>query len=144
MQSPHSFTIAKGRVPIASPPQEALGGWHTDYGNGNQHVMVGIGKTKLDQRLLFTLHITHGTGFTEDIVHDAKESGVPDLPGGNFGNLMLILGDAGTSEALAYRTASDQLKVYLKGLKHTVPSIPGTSAYCINTYLLFHCEKPRP
>ena len=115
MQSPNSFAIAKGRVPIASPPQEALGGWHTDYSNPNQHVMVGIGKTKLNHRLIFTLHVTDGSGFTEQIAHDAKESGVPDLPSGNLGNLMLILGDAGTSEALAYRTANEQLKVRCLG-----------------------------
>lgn len=44
MKQDFDFTIAKGRVPDNPIPQEALGGWHTDYANVNQNQMVGIGK----------------------------------------------------------------------------------------------------
>jgi hypothetical protein len=55
---------------------------------------------------------------------------------------MLILGDANTSIALAYKKADDALTVTNKGSKHTWVGAAG--GYTINTYLLFYCNKPRP
>jgi hypothetical protein len=90
--------------------------------------------------MVFTALITAGGGFMPQVAADAKTSGVPDLPGGNPGNLMLIIGDGGTSRALAYKDPSENWTTPVKGSKHTMVAYVG---YCINTYLLFIADKPR-
>ncbi len=136
----YQFQIAKGRVPLSPLPIQAMGGWHTDYNRGNQDQMVGIAEVGLDHRILFTATVVAGSGITASFVEDARQSGVPFLPGGDTDDLMLILGDANTSLALAYQSPADELKVSHKGLKHT---LFGYGDYCINTYLLFYSSKPR-
>ena len=142
MSQNYSFTMAEGRVPLSPLPKEALGGWHTDYNRGNQDQMVGIGKVSDQIRMVFTATVVAGSGVTASFAADAKLSGIPALPGGDADDLMLILGDANTSTALAYKNGADTLTITNKGSKHTwVGSI---GAYTINTYLLFYCSKPRP
>ncbi|HYF36548.1 MAG TPA: hypothetical protein VD994_14735, partial [Prosthecobacter sp.] len=130
----------KGRVPDSPLPKEALGGWHTNYANVNQNQMVGIGRVTDAQRVVFTATVSAGFAFTPEIAADAKNSGVPSLPGGDADDLMFIIGDGGTSSALAYKTHTDQWHVRIKGAKHTVAAY---LEYCINTYLMFHAVKPR-
>lgn len=140
MVSKGNFVMTEGRVPLDhSPPfQEAMGGFNTNYPQGNFNEMyVGRTQTALADKILFVMHSWGAT--SEHIAQACQASGVPSLPGGDEDDLMLIKGDAGTSIALAYKTANDELKVKLKGLKHEFPKLH----YCINTYLAFYCDKPR-
>lgn len=142
----HQFSMCKGMVPLSALPREAMGGWHTHYSNGNQNQLVGIGQVGQSHRMIFTATLTAGSGFTAAVAADAKTSGVPPLPGGDADDMMLIVGDANTSIALAYKDPADQLKVVNKGLKHTWVAVVGApllDAYCINTYLIFTCNKAR-
>jgi hypothetical protein len=141
MKQDFDFTIAKGRVPDNPIPQEALGGWHTDYANVNQNQMVGIGKVSETNRVVFTATMTAGSGFLQQVKADAENSGVPPLPGGDGDDLMFVVGDGGTSRALAYKTEASQWHVAVRGMKHQ--TIAGSAGYCINTYLIFQATKPR-
>jgi len=135
------FTMAKGVVPDNPLPQEALGGWHTDYANVNQNQMVGIGKVSETNRVIFTATMTAGSDFLQDVAIDAKNSGVPSLTGGDADDLMFIVGDGGTSRALAYKTEANAWHVAVRGLKHQTIAV--NAGYCINTYLIFQATKPR-
>jgi hypothetical protein len=139
MLSPHNFVIDKGQVPLSPAPSEALGGFHTNYDVGNSnHMMIGLTKTKLNYRLLFIIQNTEIN--LQDIATAVKKSGVPSLPHGQSDDFMIV-GDAGTSQALAYKNADDQLTTYIKGNKHRFPT---GNYYTINTYLSFESEKARP
>jgi hypothetical protein len=50
--------------------------------------------------------------------------------------------DGGSSLALAYKNPSDTTTVVVKGSKH-YPT-PPPFHYCVNTFLIFNCDKPRP
>jgi len=77
-------------------------------------------------------------GKVPDFVADVKKSKVKDMPGGNPGELELLLMDGGSSVALAYTNELDQMNVQFKAGKHFGPPL-----YYINTYLLFRCDKKR-
>jgi hypothetical protein len=87
--------------------------------------------------VVFTATQLTGTGSGPELKEDAKRSGVATLPGGNAGDLQILLLDGGTSTAVSHVNPDDALSTRVKKSKHT------GLLYYINTYLLFHCEKPR-
>ena len=136
----NKFVFAKGRVPVSPAPQEAMGGLSTNYGRDNQPQMIGDAPVDKTNRVLFTAtpYLT-STGMTQLFSADAQKSGVQALPGGSAGELMLFKLDGGTSLALAYKNPDDALSIRIKGSKHD----PDPTHYCVNTYLMFMCNKPR-
>lgn len=135
-----SFVMAKGRVPHPeNAPQQALGGYHTNYESGNAY--PALGQTEgIDGKLLFILVPKEGHNLNAQFAADAQASGVPNLQGGDADDLSLILGDGGSSLALAHRNPSGALTTVIKGEKHTYL---GQWLYCINTYVAFQTRKPR-
>jgi hypothetical protein len=143
MTADYNFSMCKGQVPLSPLPKEAMGGWHTDYNNVNQNQMVGMAQVGENSRMVFTATMTEGYDLTTSVATDAQNSGVPHLPGGDSDDLMLIVGDGNTSVALAYKDQADTTKTIHRGGWNGKHTLAGMAYYCINTYLLFYCDKPR-
>ena len=142
MPSEHHFEIAKGRPPLSPLPAQALGGLHTDDNIVTPDWMIGLGEVDTDHRVLFVATVVAGgLGVSPAFIADARKTGLPALPGGADGEVTLVRGDGGTSRALAYMSPDDELQVSYAGWKHRLP--PALGVYCINTYLLFQCDRPR-
>ena len=149
----NKFVFAAGRVPLASTapdqptggPSAAMGGLSTNYSDSNrtdrEYQFIGYAKCAEENKgIVFTATQITGTGSGPSLAEDAKKSGVSSLPGGDADDIQILLLDGGTSTALAYAkptTPNDTLKTAVKEGKHI-------NLYYINTYLLFHCAKPRP
>ena len=149
----NKFVFAAGRVPLTSTapdqptggPSAAMGGLSTNYSDSNrtdrEYQFIGYAKCAEENKgIVFTATQITGTGSGPSLAEDAKKSGVSSLPGGDADDIQILLLDGGTSTALAYAkptTPNDTLKTAVKEGKHI-------NLYYINTYLLFHCAKPRP
>jgi hypothetical protein len=142
----NKYSLAAGRVPLPSPsggPSAAMGGLSTNYSNADrvnrEYQLIGYSKcTDTNKGIVFTATQLTGTGSGPSLAEDAKKSGVAALPSGDADDLQILLLDGGTSTAMAHAKPDGSLSTRVKKGKHT-----GT-LYYINTYLLFHCEKPRP
>jgi hypothetical protein len=135
------FQFAKGRVPLAPIPSEALGGLSTNYSVQNPDQLMGIAPVGTEFKMLFTVtNKVTTSGITTQISIDAKRSGVESLPGGGANELNLFKFDGGTSLALSYSNPSGILKTPIKGSKHTGRYL---NDYCIHTYVLLKSSKPR-
>lgn len=138
---PKRYEFVKGRVPETPAGMEAaLGGLSTNPNEPDridrEFQMIGYyPSTEQGKGIVFTATQIDGDGGGAQFVDDAKESGVP-TNATDGGRPLVFLLDGGTSTAVAHSSPNDQLNVIVKGAKHTW-------VYKINTYLLFHCEKPR-
>jgi hypothetical protein len=118
----------------------ALGGLSTNPNESDradrEFQMIGYHRgSEQNKGTVFTATQIEGDGGGAQFINDAKESGVP-TNAADGGRPLVFLLDGGTSTAVAHMTPGDQLKVIVKGPKHSW-------AYKINTYLLFNCVKPR-
>jgi len=139
---PRRSIMNQGIVPDTAPglPGAAMGGLSTNYTDPDridrEFQMIGFFPGKESGKgITFTATQTDGSGGGPGIAADAERSEVPKLPGTD--KPMVLLLDGGTSTAVAQINPADQLKVIVKGPKHSW-------LYKINTYLLFRCEPPRP
>jgi len=139
MVSDKKFEFGSGRVPLDPLPKESLGGLSTNYTAGNQDQIVGIAPVAEEKRVLFTITLTSGSGFTNSIATAAQRSGVEPIDGGDADDFEMLVLDGNTSRALAHENPDGTLDVKVKGLKHN----PIPTGYCIHTYLMFVSEKPR-
>ena len=146
----NKFVFGKGRVPVNPIPKAALGGGSTNYGSqereGKPYQVIGrcsLDNIGGDNVMLFTATHMQPTGNGKvgkmsELVADAKTSKVAALPGGNAGDIELLMLDGGSSVALGYVNTVDNMNIHIKAGKHLGPPF-----YYINTYLLFRCEKDR-
>ncbi len=137
------FEFIKGQVPETPPAgmRAAMGGLSTNPNEENRvnrtFQMIGYHPgSEQGKGVVFTATQLVDEGGGAQFIDDAKHSGVPTNPA-DFNRPLVFLLDGGTSTAMAHMNPDDQLKVIIAGLKHT-PLL-----YKINTYLLFHCVKPR-
>ena len=147
----NEFALGKERVPLDPKPKSALGGESVNYNSperdGKPYQIFGrcsLEHQTEDNVIVFTA--THlqppGNGYLGKVskfVDDAKLSGVKSLPGGDAGDVEVLLLDGGSSVGLGYTNPDETMTIQIKGGKHT-GQVP---FYFINTYLLFRCEKER-
>jgi len=142
-QNGEEFVFGSGVVPHPAF-SSAMGGLSTNYDSpfrqNSPHMWVGRAPVLEEGKgVVFTANHMSGGGMGQRFADDAKESGVPTLPGASVpSDLQLFILDSGQgSVALAHIDPSGDIKIVRKGRKQN--GVP----FFVNTYLGFYATPPR-
>ncbi len=117
-----TIEITTGIVPLDPPEhQAALGDFASNlvgepYSIHPWFGIAEIGSGKNKNKILATISQTSGLTVypVAELMERLSGSGVPELPGSG-GHIMMVAGDGGTSNAVAYRIEGDETKVKYLG-----------------------------